>query len=170
MIVHAVYEGYGTYLARGHQPRFVLSLWVDPRQVDVNVHPTKREVRFADQEQVHEWVRSRIQASVTPASVSSRETVVSSWALPGSSDRPVARHGTRDVPEYAGLASDVRAERQQRLAGVAEQRQPYLPAVAQDGVQPLGQVARRHAVAQVGEEVQHVHQHTPHAQVRRVRR
>src|SRR5436309_1793175 len=108
-IVHAVYEGYGTYLARGHQPRFVLSLWVDPRQVDVNVHPTKREVRFADQEQVHEWVRSRIQASVTPASVSSRETVVSSWALPGSSDRPVARDGTRDVPEYAGLASDVRA-------------------------------------------------------------
>src|SRR2546428_285841 len=34
-IVHALYEGYGTYLARGHQPRFVLSLWVDPRQVDV---------------------------------------------------------------------------------------------------------------------------------------
>src|SRR5438445_525517 len=56
-IVHALYEGYGTYLARGHQPRFVLSLWVDPRQVDVNVHPTKREVRFSDQEQVHEWVR-----------------------------------------------------------------------------------------------------------------
>src|SRR5881409_234206 len=136
-IVHAVYEGYGTYLARGQQPRFVLSLWVDPRQVDVNVHPTKREVRFADQEQVHEWVRSRIQASVTPASVSSRETVVSSWALPGSSDRPVARDGTRDVPEYAGLASDVRAERQQRLAGVAEPRQAYLPAVAQEEVRPL---------------------------------
>ena len=164
-IVHAVYEGYGTYLARGHQPRFVLSLWVDPRQVDVNVHPTKREVRFADQEQVHEWVRSRIQASVTPASVSSRETVVSSWALPGSSDRPVARDGTRDVPEYAGLASDVRAERQQRLAGVAEPRQAYLPAVAQEEVRPLGQIASRYLVAQVGDEIQIVDQHTAHERV-----
>src|SRR3989449_5104547 len=161
----AVYEGYGTYLARGHQPRFVLSLWVDPRQVDVNVHPTKREVRFADQEQVHEWVRSRIQASVTPASVSSRETVVSSWALPGSSDRPVARDGTRDVPEYAGLASDVRTERQQRLAGVAEPRQAYLPAVAQEEVRPLGQIASRYLVAQVGDEIQIVDQHTAHERV-----
>src|SRR2546428_327850 len=164
-IVHAVYEGYGTYLARGHQPRFVLSLWVDPRQVDVNVHPTKREVRFADQEQVHEWVRSRIQASVTPASVSSRETVVSSWALPGSSDRPVARDGTRDVPEYAGLASDVRAERQQRLAGVAEPRQAYLPAVAQEEGRPLGQIASRYLGAQVGEEIQIGDQHTSHERV-----
>src|SRR5207245_5688954 len=127
-IVHAVYDGYGTYLARGHQPRFVLSLWVDPRQVDVNVHPTKREVRFADQEQVHEWVRSQIQASVTPASVASRVTVVSSWAPPGGSDRPVARDGTRAVPEYAGLASDVPAERHPRLAGGAEPTQAHLQA------------------------------------------
>jgi len=164
-IVHAVYEGYGTYLARGHQPRFVLSLWVDPRQVDVNVHPTKREVRFADQEQVHEWVRSRIQASVTPASVASRATVVSSWAPPGSSDRPVARDGTRDVPEYAGLASDVPAERQPRLAGVAEPRQAYLPAVAQEEVRPLGQIASRYLVAQVGDEIQIVDQHTAHERV-----
>src|SRR3989441_7410942 len=164
-IVHALYEGYGTYLARGHQPRFVLSLWVDPRQVDVNVHPTKREVRFSDQEQVHEWVRSRIQASVKPASVASRETVVSSWALPGSSDRPVARDGTRDVPEYAGLASDVRAERQQRLAGVAEPRQAYLPAVAPEEGRPLGQIASRDLVAQGGEEIQIVDQHTAHERV-----
>src|SRR5207245_3372975 len=164
-IVHALYEGYGTYLARGRQPRFVLSLWVDPRQVDVNVHPTKREVRFADQEQVHEWVRSRIQASVTPASVSSRETVVSSWALPGNSDRPVARDGTRDVPEYAGLASDVRAERQPRLAGVAEPRQAYLPAVAREEVRPLGQIASRYLVAQVGDEIPTVRQHTSHERV-----
>ncbi len=164
-IVHAVYEGYGTYLARGHQPRFVLSLWVDPRQVDVNVHPTKREVRFADQEQVHEWVRSRIQASVTPASVASRATVVSSWGAPGSSDRPVARDGTRDVPEYAGLASDVPAERQPRLAGVAEPRQAYLPAVAQEEVRPLGQIASRYLVAQVGDEIQIVDQHTAHERV-----
>ncbi len=164
-IVHAVYEGYGTYLARGHQPRFVLSLWVDPRQVDVNVHPTKREVRFADQEQVHEWVRSRIQASVTPASVASRATVVSSWGAPGSSDRPVARDGTRDVPEYAGLASDVPAERQPRPAGVAEPRQAYLPAVAQEEVRPLGQIASRYLVAQVGDEIQIVDQHTAHERV-----
>ncbi len=164
-IVHALYEGYGTYLARGHQPRFVLSLWVDPRRVDVNVHPTKREVRFADQEQVHEWVRLRIQASVKPASVASRTTVVSAWSPPQRSDRPVATDGTRDVPGYANPSPDVLAGRQPRLAGVAELGQAYLPTVDQEEVRPLGQIANRYLVAQVGDEVQIVDQHTAHERV-----
>ena len=46
---HAVGEGYGSFLARGSQPRFVLFLDIDPDRLDVNVHPTKREVRFSDQ-------------------------------------------------------------------------------------------------------------------------
>src|SRR5437016_6761107 len=164
-IVHALYEGYGTYLARGHQPRFVLSFWMDPRQVDVNVHPTKREVRFADQDQVHEWVRSRIQASVKPASVAAGTAVVSGWSPPENSDRPVATDGTRTEPEYAGLAPDVPAERQPLLAGVAEPRQAYLPAVAEEEVRPLGQIAGRYLVAQVGDEIQIVDQHTAHERV-----
>ncbi|HZC67341.1 MAG TPA: DNA mismatch repair endonuclease MutL [Nitrospirales bacterium] len=164
-IVHALYEGYGTYLARGHQPRFVLSLWVDPRQVDVNVHPTKREVRFADQDQVHEWVRSRIQASVKPAPVASRTTVGSGWSPLEKSDRPIATDGSRYVPEYAGLAPDTLAGRQPRLAGVAEPGQVYLPTVDQEEVWPLGQIANRYLVAQVGDEVQIVDQHTAHERV-----
>src|SRR5438034_520608 len=164
-IVHALYEGYGTYLARGHQPRFVLSLWVDPRQVDVNVHPTKREVRFSDQEQVHEWVRSRIQASVKPASVASRTTVVSAWSPSQISDRPVATDGSRDVPGYANPGPDGLAGRQPRPAGVAELGQAYLPTVEQEEVRPLGQVANRYLVAQVGDELQIVDQHTAHERV-----
>jgi DNA mismatch repair protein MutL len=164
-IVHALYEGYGTYLARGHQPRFVLSLWVDPRQVDVNVHPTKREVRFSDQEQVHEWVRSRIQASVKPASVASRTTVVSTWSPPQRRDQPVATDGSRDVPGYANPAPDVLAGRQPRPAGVAELGQAYLPTVDQEEVRPLGQIANRYLVAQVGDELQIVDQHTAHERV-----
>ncbi|TLY22627.1 MAG: DNA mismatch repair endonuclease MutL [Nitrospirae bacterium] len=165
MIVHALYEGYGTSLARGHQPRFVLSLWADPRQVDVNVHPTKREVRFSDQEQVHEWVRSRIQALVKPASVSSRTIVVSAWSPPQSSDRPVATEGSCEAPGYAGPAPDTLTGRQPRVAGVAELGQAYLPAVDQEEVRPLGQIATRYLVAQVGEEVQIVDQHTAHERV-----
>jgi DNA mismatch repair protein MutL len=164
-IVHALYEGYGTYLARGHQPRFVLSLWVDPRRVDVNVHPTKREVRFADPEQVHEWVRSRIQASVKPASIASRTTVAPAWSPPQRSDYPVATDGSPDRPGYPSPARDVLAGRHPRSEGVAELGQAYLPAVAQEEVRPLGQVANRYLVAQVGDEVQIVDQHTAHERV-----
>ena len=48
------------------------------------------------------------------------------------------------------------------MAGVAELGQAYLPAVDQEEVRPLGQIAARYLVAQVGEEVQIVDQHTAH--------
>ena len=53
-LAHAVYEAYGSYLAKGRHPRFVLHLTIDPRSLDMNVHPAKREVRFSNQERLHE--------------------------------------------------------------------------------------------------------------------
>jgi DNA mismatch repair protein MutL len=140
-VVHALYEGYGTYLAKGHHPRFVLALGVDPRHVDVNVHPTKREVRFSDQERVHEWVRSHIQAVVGPASAPSRIAV----------EYPLPSPGTVDPrPSF--------------IEGAAEPAQPYLPSVGLE-VRPMGQIADRYLLAQVGEELQIVDQHTAHERV-----
>ena len=48
----AIYSGYGGLLPQGCHPSYVLWLELDPRQVDVNVHPTKREVRFANEREV----------------------------------------------------------------------------------------------------------------------
>jgi len=45
-IQHAVLRGYGQTLVRGLSPAFVLYFAIDPRRVDVNIHPTKREIRI----------------------------------------------------------------------------------------------------------------------------
>lgn len=140
-IAHAVYEGYGTYLAKGRHPRFVLALTVDSRHVDVNVHPTKREVRFSDQERVHEWVRSRIRAVVGPASAPSRMTA----------EYPLPAAGTLSPPPSL-------------VETAAEPAQPYLPSVDLE-VRPMGQIANRYLLAQIGDEVQIVDQHTAHERV-----
>ncbi|MBI3603606.1 MAG: hypothetical protein HY205_04070, partial [Nitrospirae bacterium] len=63
-IAHAVSDGYGSFLAKGRYPRYVLFLDVDPERVDVNVHPTKREVRFADQDLIHQTVRRAIRGAL----------------------------------------------------------------------------------------------------------
>lgn len=44
----AVLEGFGPMLGRGRYPVALLALRIEPSQIDVNVHPTKAEVRFAD--------------------------------------------------------------------------------------------------------------------------
>ena len=157
-VAHAVYEGYGTYLAKGRHPRFVIALSVDPLHVDVNVHPTKREVRFSDQERVHELVRSCIRSVVGTDSVPLRSPVVPERASS-------ATEGDREASEVSSGASRTGREYPlTRAEVVADTTQTYLPAVGQE-VRPLGQLAERYIIAQAGEELQIVDQHTAHERV-----
>ncbi|MFH1216854.1 MAG: DNA mismatch repair endonuclease MutL [Pseudomonadota bacterium] len=56
MIGHAVVEGMHNFLMKGRKPCGVVFLSLDPEMVDVNVHPTKQEIRFRDSRYVHRMV------------------------------------------------------------------------------------------------------------------
>jgi DNA mismatch repair protein MutL len=56
LIAHAIRQAYQDVLHHEQHPSFVLFLEIDPAQVDVNVHPTKTEVRFRDARGVHQFV------------------------------------------------------------------------------------------------------------------
>lgn len=53
---HATLEAYRDLLMKGRYPVLVMDLWVDEKTVDVNVHPTKAEIRFHQSQQVHHFV------------------------------------------------------------------------------------------------------------------
>ena len=58
LIAHAVKKGYEDVMFHGRHPVFVLNLILDPESVDVNVHPTKKEVRFREAKRVHDFIMS----------------------------------------------------------------------------------------------------------------
>jgi DNA mismatch repair protein MutL len=56
LISHAVRQAYQDVLFHGRHPAFVLSLSMNPRELDVNVHPQKHEVRFRNSRAVHDFL------------------------------------------------------------------------------------------------------------------
>jgi DNA mismatch repair protein MutL len=66
-LVHAVLQGYGELVPRGRYPAAVLFLTIDGPDVDVNVHPQKLEVRFADAQAVYAAVRHAVRDAVAQA-------------------------------------------------------------------------------------------------------
>ncbi|MDE3055787.1 MAG: DNA mismatch repair endonuclease MutL [Verrucomicrobiota bacterium] len=69
LVSRAVKVGYGTRIAEDLHPSFVLFLTLDPEEIDVNVHPQKREVRFADEKRVFHQIVEATQNAFQPASL-----------------------------------------------------------------------------------------------------
>lgn len=69
---HAIMNAFDQMIARDSFPMYTLFIDLDPSQVDINVHPTKQEIKFEDEKIVYAFVQSAVkhalaQFSITPA-------------------------------------------------------------------------------------------------------
>lgn len=64
VVQHAIMQGYRGVIERGRYPVTTLFIEISPKDVDVNVHPTKHEVRFRRQSFVHDFIQHTIENSL----------------------------------------------------------------------------------------------------------
>ncbi|MDP3167934.1 MAG: DNA mismatch repair endonuclease MutL [Hydrogenophaga sp.] len=171
-ITHAARSAYEDVLHGHRQPVYALFVSLDPARVDVNVHPTKIEVRFRDGREVHQGVRHAVEAALavprsgaTPEPLSTQPATA--WAPPARQDgfafrprEPEVGHRVSDVAALWGAGSggastgSARTEERTRVpdaarAGSDSVRAEPVEALAQPAPLPDGDWPLGRAIAQL---------------------
>ena len=119
LVTHAVRQAFQDVLFHGRHPAYVLFLELDPVLVDVNVHPTKHEVRFREGRLVHDFIfRTLHQVLAEERPQAPAEQGVDT-PMPDAPAQPTAPVTLQDPPRQGGLG-----------LGVAERAGAYRAATA----------------------------------------
>jgi DNA mismatch repair protein MutL len=139
---HGLFQAYQAYFPKDRHPAAVVLLTLSPGQVDINVHPTKREVRFRDHRAVHDLLAftvGKALSRLTPQPELKEQ--MSEWRAPSSAgslsdmpsayeagtEGPVDASATRQTDAQSNLFAERPAGRSMEAAGDARQRGDLIP-------------------------------------------
>ncbi|MFA5517274.1 MAG: DNA mismatch repair endonuclease MutL [Desulfuromonadales bacterium] len=177
VVQHALLDGYRSVLEKGRYPVAILFLEMPPEEVDVNVHPTKHEVRFREQGRVHSFLSGAVRQCLKPVAwleeahpVAPEPTTAppapqsTAPIMPASAVNPY-RHGVQEAMESYG-------RRMPTVAAPASFFSPHkaTPAEAENSgffgrLTLLGQYRRSYLLCQDGDDLVLIDQHAAHERI-----
>ena len=151
LVTHAVRQSYQDVLFHGRHPVYCLFLRLDPRKVDVNVHPTKAEVRFRDGRSVHDFLFRTLHHALAgdrPADRFVEEDVAAPLAQPSFRQSSLPMHRSESGAAIADQQALYRDAAPAAWTPSDQRSQPDLSAQPDEGEPPpLGYaIAHLHGV------------------------
>ena len=162
-IAHAVKQAYSDLMYHGRQPAYVIYLDMNPREVDVNVHPGKLEVRFRDSRKLHGFVSASVRDAL--AAVSAGDSIdappaVRETALAGAESSTAASTSQRGSTQQSAGYTQFRQQHNLALP-VKEHGEIYRDLVgvesSVDESAGPGEVSDQQEIPPLGFAVAHLH-------------
>lgn len=172
-ILHALTSAYQNLIPHGQYPKAVLFLEVEGDELDVNVHPTKREVRFKDSRSIHRFIEQAIQKmlsqetdliGVPSVSISDVREGVEESILSYSSRREQNSHFSFYPPDYRTHGASARS---QELHEPSQSEMATGTSVCQSPFQTykwnyIGQIRNSYILCESKDELLFIDQHAAH--------
>jgi DNA mismatch repair protein MutL len=121
VVQHAILQAYRNFLERGRYPVVAVFIEIAPGEVDVNVHPTKHEVRFREQGRVHDAIQSAVESVLKETPWLKRAQPGVAGAQPGRAASPL------NLARFEPAAAPKTVE-QMKLADQLQVAEPLKPA------------------------------------------
>jgi DNA mismatch repair protein MutL len=162
-LAHAVAQAYHTLLPIGRHPLAVLLLELDPAEVDVNVHPTKREVKFRDGRKVFGAVQRAVRHTlIEHAPVPALTHRPRTWATPDWERRQSLLSAGKREPDASQLALEI--YRTADSDSLGPEPQPVGP-IRLPLLRVVGQVGQTYIVTEGPQGLYLLDQHAAHERV-----
>ncbi len=161
-VTKAVMEGYGQRIMKGQYPQAAIFIEIDPSLVDINVHPTKQEVRFRNSRDLFQAVKSTIERALA----GSFNILKEKTTFEGSFKDNV------NFPGFSGPAIGSIAEASWIYAEKREGREKFAPveevaekSIIREGPRVIGQLGNTYILCQVRDGLLMVDQHAAHERI-----
>lgn len=148
---HAVMSAFQDLIPNGHFPMYLLYMTIDPAQIDVNIHPTKTEIKFQDERAVYAILHAAVRRALGRFSIAPSLDFEQETAIPISPIRvgqEVRPPSVQINPDFNPFDTEAKPKRDSAISGWFEKREQRV-----DGWQDLLQI--KNDVAQSG------HQYIP---------
>ena len=173
---HAISSGYGSLLEDKTHPFYVLILNVDPAKIDVNIHPTKHEVKLEDGRHIYTLLQSVVRKSLGTHFVvpTAKQLSNLNQSKPNYSSlnttKPDSRYNPFDKPkerirsEWEKLDEILQAP----IPKVTQQKEIFTASSITDSIidiEEVLQLENSYVLAKINQELWLIHQHRAHAHV-----
>ncbi len=155
---YAVNEAYRTLIPEGRYPMLLLNIRVPPQEVDVNIHPTKREVRFRNPREVFRAVQRAVRSKLMSQHPVPNVQMPTGRSVPGRHGRDALTAAQSRLALELHRTAEMDGERSSFTRPASKARLPMLRVV--------GQIAQTYIIAEGPGGMYLIDQHAAHERIR----